>query len=464
MSSQWAIARESLRTAVWPIPLCMLLLAVVLFAAVLTLEERVPRQMLEGLWLHSGDGDDARNLLSTLFTGIITISSVVFSITIVALSLAANQFGSRLIRTYMLDSRTKLALGLFAMTIVYCLLGLSLLEQDMTPAEVPHLMVTAGTLLGLVCVLALLFFLHRVARSMVADEVIRRASAELDESIAELAPLNAKATAQPPQDLLPADFEQRSVLLTSDKEGYVEAVRYESLAAFAAQYGLVIRLDFRAGVFMHMKGWLGAVYPASAVTAEVLNVLRRCVLIGERRTPTQDLEFSMRHLVDIALRALSPGINDPNTALVVIDHLGGALSRLMERSLPGAVYRDEAMRVRVVGRANSYAGLFDAALFQIRQAAGAHPAVIINLLGTFGRIAEHTCLPEQREALLRHTQMIAAAGLRLAVEESDRADIQQAAEATREKLEQIARGHLSVVKDDASTAFRVDAGVSGSLT
>lgn len=451
MISRWAIAREALRTAVWPIPSCMLLLAVVLFASLLALDQAVPRQTLQGLWLHRGNGDDARNLLSTLLTGIITISSIVFSITIVTLSLAANQFGSRLIRTYITDSRTKLALGLFAMTIVYCLLGLCLLEQDMSPAEVPHLMVTAGALLGLLCVLTLLLFLHLVARSMVADEVVRRASAELEENIDGLAALGGTAVEEPAQDLLPEDFEQRSVLLTSDEEGYVEAVDYESLAALAAKCGVVVRLDFRAGVFMHRHGWLGAVYPRSVLTGEVAKSLRRCVLIGGRRTPTQDVEFSLRHLVDIALRALSPGINDPNTALVVIDHLGGALSRLMGKTLGGAVYRDEAGFVRVVGHPNSYAGVLNAALHQIRQAAGAHPAVIINVLAAIGRIAEHTKLAEQREALLQHAQMLARAGLRKAEEENDRADIEQAFESTQQKLAEIARDR-SRVFGEAPTA------------
>ncbi|HYH21722.1 MAG TPA: DUF2254 family protein [Azospirillum sp.] len=119
----------------------------------------------------------------------------VFSIIIVALSLAANQFGTRLVRTYMADIRTKLALGLFTMTVMYCLLALRSVEKDMPAAEIPHVTVTVGLVLGLTCVLVLLFFLHRVARSIVADEVIRRVAGELEERIERMPPLQASRPA-----------------------------------------------------------------------------------------------------------------------------------------------------------------------------------------------------------------------------------------------------------------------------
>lgn len=451
--SRWSILSESLRTGMWPVPMGMLALGILLFGAALGADETLQTAAVGGAWwLHSGSGDDARNLISTLLTAIITMSSLVFSITIVALSLAANQFGSRLIRTYITNVRTKLALGLFTMTIVYCLLALFHLEQEMSPAEVPHFTVTVGALLGLICVLALLLFLHLVARAMVADEVIRRAARELEESIAALPPLVSQPGEEAPRDALPDDFDQRSVVLRSQDEGYVELIEYERLCELAAQHDVVIRLDFRAGVFMCRDGWLGAVYPIDAVTPEIAEALQGPILIGERRTPTQDLEFSIRHLVDIAMRALSPGINDPNSALVVIDHLRGALSRLMGKALPTATYRDGRGRVRVVGRYNSHAGIVDSALHQIRQAAGAHPAVIINLLGAIGRIAEHATLAEQLQALRHHARLVAAAGLRNLDEPCDRTDVEQALAGTEAKLALIERREVRVFGREAAGA------------
>jgi len=431
---------ELLRTSLWPVPVGMLLLSVLLYDVAAWADGVVPDEwVLNTWWVRSGSGDDARNLLTTLVSAIITMSSVVFSITVVALSLAANQFGSRLVRIYMADIRTKLALGLFVMTVFYCLLALRMVEKDMPAAEIPHVTVTVGLALGLTCVLALLFFLHQVARSIVADEVIRRVASELEAHVAGLPPLAAHQRAEAGDGALPGDFDARSAILTSRKEGYVQAVGYDRLVALASRHGVVLRLDIRAGDFMCRDGWLGAAYPADAVTPEIAGAIQDTILIGARRTPTQDIEFSLRHLVDIALRALSPGINDANTALVVVERLRGALSHLMGKHIPGPVHRDGAGAVRVVGKANSHAGILDAALNQIRQAAADQPAVIIHLLGAISWMAEHVQLPEQRAALLHHARLIAAAGLRGLDEPRDRQNIEEALVAAEHKLEQVLR-------------------------
>ena len=425
---------DSLRTAIWPVPVGMALSAVLLYTATAQVtSSAIDDQILREWWLHRGDGEDARNLLSTLVTAIITMSSVVFSMTIVALSLAANQFGSRLIRVYISNLRSKLALGLFMATTVYCLLGLGAIEASMSPAEVPHVAVTVGSLLAFLCVFTLLFFLHDVARSMVADEVIRRAATELEETIDQLDPLTAEP--EHPGDIPAAATRGRGILV-SREEGYVEAIEYDRLLQLCVEHDFVIRLEARAGTFMCKEGWLGAVEPISAATSELSEAIQSAFLIGSERTPTQDLEFSIRHLVDIALRALSPGINDANTALVVIDRLRGSLSRLMGKALPSAIRCDASGRVRVVGQSDTYGGVLDAALHQIRQAAAPHPSVIIELLRAIGRMAEHVRLPEQQEALARHAELLAGAGLRGLEEPRDRVDIEEQFSAARSKLAQ----------------------------
>ena len=128
-------------------------------------------------------------------------------------------------------------------------------------------------------------------------------------------------------------------------------------------------------------------------------------------------------MVEVAVRALSPGINDPFT--VVIDRLRGTLSRLMRRELPSETLRDRTGRVRIYRQVTTYAGMLDAALHQIRQAGSSHPAVLIHLLEAIARIAEHTRLEEQRQALLRHAHLIRAAGQRDVPEPADQEDIEK---------------------------------------
>jgi uncharacterized membrane protein len=431
---------DRLRTGLWPIPLGMSVLAALLYIGAAQVDiDALGSARLRSL-LYSGSGDDARNLLSTLVSALITMSSVVFSITLVALSLGANQFGSRLVRTYMADSRTKLALGLFSMTIVYCLLTLRSLHQDAPLSEAPHFAVTLGLLLALVCVLTLLLFLHVVARSIIADEVIRRVVRELEQSIAELPALDPRKRAMRRSDHAAVAGGEPGALVSSRHEGYVQAIEYDALVALARAHDVRIELGFRAGAFVSEQGWLAHVAPRERSSEALAAAIHDHILIGRERTPTQDVEYTLRHVVDIALRALSPAVNDSNTALVVIDHLSGALARLMRKEVPSGVWRDAAGVVRVVSKYNDYAGVLGAALHQIREASAEQPAVVIQLLRALGRIGEHVSLPEQRDALLHHARLVAAAGMRKAEEPCDCADIENAWCETRLKLERMLGG------------------------
>jgi uncharacterized membrane protein len=426
------IAWEFLRTSIWPIPVVMLLFAWALREAAFAVDARVDNDVaLSMWWLHSGGGDDARNLLSTLVGALITMASVMFSITMVVLSLAANQFGSRLIRTYMSDIRTQVSLGWFVLTVVYCLLALRSVYTDMPPEDVPHVAVTLGLGLALMCVLTLLLFLHVIARSMVADDVIRRVAEELEAGLARL-PALKKAAANSLERALEHDGPPR--IVRADAEGYIQTVDYDRLCAVACRDGVTVRILCKAGAFMCRDGWLAEVSPASAGSSDLDVAIQACVEVGANRTPTQDIEFLVRHLVDIALRALSPGINDPRTATVIIDHLRATLARLMTREIRSTRRQGPDGTVRVHGIDTTYAAVFDEAFNQIRQVGAVHPAIIIHLLGAIDRLAEHIQLPEQKTSLVEHVRLVADAGLGKADAERDRRDIERKRDAALRKI------------------------------
>jgi len=433
------VLADALASSLWPVPLAMVGLAVAVWWGATWLDAVLPPDVLQRWWLRSGSGDDARNLLSTLVTAIITISSIVFSITIVTLTLAANQFGSRLVRIYMSDLWSKLSLGLFVMTVMYCLLALRVVEKDMAPDQVPHVTVSVGLALAASCVLVLVVFLHNVARSIVADEVIRRVAAELEQAIGSLddgareTDAGALATARRHETA-------GSAVLHSLKEGYVQAVRYEALLDAAQQHDVVVDLTFSPGGFMCRDGWLAHVHPAAGLTSELAARIHQAILIGPLRTPTQDLEYSMRHLIDVALRALSPGINDANTAMVVIDRLRGALSTVMRKRLRPSVYRDAAGKPRVLAPSHSYSDILEYAFAQIRRSASSQPAVILRLLAAIEGIAEHAELPEQIAALEVQARLAADQAVACAASENDRQIVTQRLQATLRKLDAIAAG------------------------
>jgi uncharacterized membrane protein len=195
-------------------------------------------------WINGGDGEDARNLLSTLLTAITTMASMAFSVTVVALTLAANVYGSRLIRNFRADLRTQLVLRVFALTIVYCLIVLRSVHGKAPIPDVPHASVTVGTGMALFSVLALLVFIQGVARLMVADEVIRRVRDDIDGTIEEFDRLNGGDGPEHGPTDLPGDFEAMALRLSLPWEGYVQAIDHDGFLEWAERHDSIVRLEF----------------------------------------------------------------------------------------------------------------------------------------------------------------------------------------------------------------------------
>lgn len=432
LSATW----DAVRTSLWLVPGLLFAAGAGLAFTMVGVDAGIgPGDLGNRWWLTSGGGQDAANLLSTLLTAIITMASMAFSVTVVALSLAANSYGPRMIRLFRADMHTQLALGIFVMTIVYLLIVLQSIRGEMSQAEVPHLSAFLGVLLSLVCVLALLSFIQGVARSIVADDLVRRVRREFDGAIADLPDREARA-----QDWqLPAQFADQAAHLRLPREGYVQSVDYDDIVAWAARNGCVVELQFRPGDFVVQGDRKVRVFPPPADPERARREIERFIVSGQNRTPTQDLEFSVRHLVEIAVRALSPGINDPFTAIAVVDRLRGGLARLAQKSLPDEAMFDEAGQLRIVRRTNCYAGVVAAALNQIRQAGASKPAVLIHMLGSLGELAEHIRTVGQKDALEHQAGLILADGERELANEGDLADLRQA---HRQAIDSLARARI----------------------
>jgi uncharacterized membrane protein len=416
---------DYVRTSLWFIPLIMVVLGAGLAIVMLRLFPGWTGGSIESWWVNNGNGEDVRNLLSTLLSAVITMASLVFSMTVLALTLAANAYGSRLIRIFRADLRTQSVLGLFSMTIVYCLIVLRSINGAARMDEVPHLAVTVGTALALTCVLALVAFIQGVARSIVADEVVRRVCRDVDTSMSHLPELSSEDIAEHAPADLPADFENKALPIALPDGGYVQVVNYDELLSWTERRNVILRLEFRAGDFIVQGDRLMHVYPAPPDPGKARAELCRFIVIGDVRTPVQDLEYAVRQMVEMALRALSPGINDPFTATVVIDRLRDALSKLMSRRLPSEIQRDRSGTIRIYREVSTYSGILDQAFHQIRQSGSSHPAILIHMLKAIARTAEHARLDEQLRALMHHAKLIRAASLRDVPEPADRDDVEQ---------------------------------------
>jgi uncharacterized membrane protein len=369
---------HNLRSSLWALPVLMVMLAA--GAAILAVNVQV-RQGDDPVWfLYSGDAEQAPQFLSNLVTAMITMATLVVSITMVVLTLAAQQLGPRLIRSFMADRRTQATLGLFVSTVVYLLLVLRSSYGSLE--KVPNLAVTGGTVLVLLCLVALLVFVHHLARSIIADNTIDRVGAGLDEDIQRLLPESNSDEAKPPSKRP----QQNGAPLTLQRSGYAQTVNYEGLVDIARDCDAVIELSFKPG--RHLVEGTTFAWIAPAAKDEAHERIEQCVFLGGERTSIQDLETSIRQLVEVAMRALSPSISDPFTATAVIDRLTTSLAKIMKRGTPQCVWTDKDGKVRLLAPRSTFADIVEEAFRQIRQHADDQPAVLIRLVESLGQLLE----------------------------------------------------------------------------
>lgn len=363
-------------------------------------------------WGYSGGAEGARALLSAVASSTIGVAGTTFSITIAALTLASGQMGPRLLRNFTRDARNQVVLGIFLGTFAYALMVLRTVRTVQESPFVPHLAITGAIALALLSLATLVWFVHHIAVSInvetVVDAVHRDLCAAVEARTCETAGMTLPAR-------LPTGGGVRI-----EGSGYLQAVDEDGLADWAHAHGATVVLRVRPGDYVP-RGFPVAFLSAGIEDVEV--ALNRALTFGRRPAALQDLEYSIRQLVEIAVRALSPGINDPFTAGSVVDHLGDALCRVAWRHLPsGTVVRDG--RVVLVVPVTDYDGLCDAMFHMIRQNAAGSVHVLARMLDVLTRVAEVERLTDRTAELARHADLVLAAARRDVADPHDLADLE----------------------------------------
>lgn len=412
LNNQW----EQLRSSYWFVPMLMTLSAIGLSFGTIALDHIVQQAFVEAVGvIWAGGPEGARGLLTTIASSMLGVAGVTFSITIATLSLASSQFGPHLLRNFMRDTSNQIVLGTFIGTFIYCLLVLRTIREGPRPEDefVPYLSVTLSLVLALVNTGVLIFFIHHVAMSIQAPNVIAAVNSDLERAIDQIFPqmLGQNTPAHMPlEQAIPADFERDACPITATNNGYLQAIDNQTLLDIATTHNLLVRLEHRPGHFIVRSSDLVLAWPAVRVDDDLQQKIRKAFILGRQNTLTQDVEFAINQLVQIAVRALSPGINDPFTALICIDWLGAALCRLADKDLPSPYRVDDDMTLRIITNAITLPNLIDGAFNQIRQNAQSWGMLVvaIRLLETIAMIADHLGDDEEKgaAALLRHSALI----------------------------------------------------------
>jgi uncharacterized membrane protein len=432
LGSHWR--REVLRTNLWVVPSLEVAGAIVLFVVTLALDRAAYRGVFSlPPWAISGTADAARQILTAIAAAVITVVGVVFSIILVTLTLASTQFGPRMLRNFIRDRGTQLTLGTFVATFVYAVLVLVSIGPGPHGDFVPHIGVTVTLALMVADLAVLIYFINHTATAIQLPQVIASIARDLSEAIAvqgdgrpdspaALAPGNGPSSAE-----LLAQMEVGGGMVKAAASGYVQFIRLQSLVRFAQEADAVIALNHRPGHFIVEGHPIATVWPPEA-TAQVSEVLGQAHITGPYRTLTQDVSFGIDQLVEIAIRALSPAVNDTFTAITCIDWLGDNLCKITKQWHPPRVYRDDHGLIRVIAAHPTYERLVQRSFEKIRQAGTGMPAVMIRQLDALSKIMMETTKAGQRRPLLEQAAMIQRSSERSVPEESDRADVRRAYE------------------------------------
>ena len=426
--SEWR--REALRTNLWLVPTIEVVVAVALYFATHTVDKAAFNGSITlPSWMTFGNADAARQILTTLAAAVITVVGIVFSITIVTLTLASTQFGPRMLRNFIRDRGTQFTLGTFVATFVYATLVLISIGPAGGKDFVPHLSITIAFGLVTLSMALLIYFIHHIAVSIQLPQVIASIAKDLSRAIdAESSDHRVSLESGPSVPELLRRMTESGGTVPAPESGYLQFIQHDTLIALAAEKGAVIRLLHRPGHFVVRGHPLATVWPPNAAEA-VSQALRVAHITGSNRTLAQDLAFAVDQLVEIAIRALSPAVNDTFTALTCIDWLSDSMCKVTTQWRPLRVHRDVHGYVRVITAHVSYERLIGRAFEKIRQAGHGMPAVLIRQLEALSKIAEHTTTGEQRAILLGQAELIIEASEQSVPQAADRADVQRAHDA-----------------------------------
>jgi uncharacterized membrane protein len=386
--------------AFWLVPAAMVVAGIVLAVALLHIDTSgaLPAWLQQSTWIYNGGGTGARTLLGTIAASMIGVAGTVFSITIAALSLAAGQMGPRLLRNFTRDRGNQVTLGAFLGTFSYAMMVLRSVRTDEETLFTPHLSLTVGVLLAFACVAILVFFVGHMANRINVDTVVELVSADVH------AALDSVRTRRSQTPRPPASYWNGAVPVADARSGYLSHVDIAALADWAAAHGTALRLLRRPGDY---------VFPGAPIALLKVPVEGGCEAIARHsvlaatRSGASDLEDALRQLVEVAVRALSPGINDPHTAMSVLDRLGAVLCELAPCALKsGVIMRDGAIALEMPEL--GYDRLVGLMLHMIRQNAVGSPSVLIRMLDVLTQVAHCEAQAERRVVLVHHVGLITA--------------------------------------------------------
>jgi uncharacterized membrane protein len=435
---------DLLKVSFWFAPALMALGAVLLAWGMYWIDSLIPNEMLAtSRFVLAGTPGEIRSSLIGMAGTILATAGVVFTLLTLPLSTVASQYGSRLLRVFLGDRTTQFVLGMFVATFVYCVAAaLSIPPAEVQP-EAPQITATVGLLLMMATFATLILLVQHISTMLQAPNIAAAAGARLMEVVQteipdEVTRIDEKRqTGQGVTDtprIESAGMGTDGTPIRVRQAGYIQYIDPEAMLTLAREKDLVIRLQHKPGHFVWSGVVVALVWPAGRVDEQLEGQIRRAFRLGNTRTPTQDIEYAVNQLVEMAVRAMSPAINDPFTAMTCLDYIAEGLALFVRQGEKRSHYYDLEGRLRLILEPVTFSELLGAAFDMLRHASCDNTSVLLHMLGAIDVIGREAGSYEARQELLCHINLIQAESQASRLIEADRQLIQHRSEALVMKL------------------------------
>jgi uncharacterized membrane protein len=434
--SRRSAVREYLQGAYWVLPTLGIVIGLGAGAALSAVPVK-PGSLFDKV-MFQGTAGDARGVLIVVSATMITTTGIVFSLTVLSLQIASSQFSVRLLRTFLRDVPNQVVLAIFACTFAYSTGGLHTVGEHAGGGQfVPKVAVTGSLALAFVSIGALIYYLHHLTHSIQIDTIMENVQKRTLGLVDEIFPNPDRGDAAPtPQPAPPVGAEP----LLAPRSGYLQTVDVDVLADVAAATGHSVQMVTFVGDYVTCGAIVGWCWRRDSGGGPVdRDVLQRClrhVHIGFERTLQQDVRFGLRQIVDIALRALSPAVNDPYTAVQVVHHVSAVETVLASRALPDDVRHDGSGELLAWLPYPGFATYLTVGCSQIRRYGCHDPLVLGALLQMLSCVAANCVDDSRREAVQAQIDLVVRAAQRELAEPSDRAMVAGAAARATQVVEE----------------------------
>lgn len=414
---------NNVQGSLWFVPSIIVLLLMVLAYFMVGLDRTLGNAAAAHIPLVFEAGPEGtREMLSTIAGSMLTVASVAFSFTIVVFSFASSQYASRTLHSFMDDNTNQVVLGTLLGSFVYCLLVLRTARIESGEEFVPLLAASVALLLAILDLLLFILFIHHVAESIQAYHIIQRVGQATTKAINSLYPQHPRGKRdEEDTEARIAECAMREV--RASHTGYIESVYTNSLISMAARHDLIVVLQKNVGRFVVKNEVLALAGPAERVTDAMARHIRDTFVMGPHRTIYQDPLYGVLQLSDIAIKALSPAINDPNTAVMALNEISKVLRQLAGHDLPKHILCDRQGVPRVVADSLTFDAMAAQAFDQIRRYSMGDASIPAKMLDVIAEIGEETGLESQQAILRAHVHAIIEDADREIIGERDRAQV-----------------------------------------